>query len=73
MKIGGKDAVIAFCRGGLLAVELETGRQLWKYDHRASILESVNAMMPIVNKDQIFVNVIKSEVFCCRWIHHPRT
>ena len=37
MKIGGKDAVIAFCRGGLLAVELETGRQLWKYDHRASI------------------------------------
>ena len=56
MKIGGKDAVIAFCRGGLLAVELETGRQLWKYDHRASILESVNAMMPIVNKDQIFIS-----------------
>ncbi|MEC8473267.1 MAG: PQQ-binding-like beta-propeller repeat protein, partial [Planctomycetota bacterium] len=56
MKIGGKDSVIAFCRGGLLAVELETGKQLWKYAHRASILESVNAMMPIVNNDQIFIS-----------------
>lgn len=56
MEIGGVTAVILFARNGLIAVDSKTGRQLWRFDHRASILESVNGMMPVVRGDQVFIS-----------------
>ena len=56
MRIGDRKVVLVFARNGLLAVEANSGRQLWRFDHRASILESVNAMMPIVSQDKVFIS-----------------
>jgi outer membrane protein assembly factor BamB len=56
MQIGGSNAVIVLARNGLIAVDAKTGRKLWRFDHRASILESVNAMMPVVKGNQVFIS-----------------
>jgi len=56
MQIGGSNAVIVLARNGLIAVDAKTGKKLWRFDHRASILESVNAMMPVVKGNQVFIS-----------------
>ncbi len=56
MTIEGQRVVIAFCRDGLLGVQLETGKVLWQFHHRADLLESVNGMTPVVLEDQIFIS-----------------
>lgn len=56
MKLGEATAIVAFARNGLLAVDAKTGKELWRFDHRASILESVNGMMPVVRGNQIFIS-----------------
>ena len=56
MQIGQKDVILVFARNGLLAVDAASGRQLWRFDHRASILESVNAMMPLVSEDKVLIS-----------------
>ncbi len=56
MQIDDKTVVLAFARGGLIAVDPERGRVLWRHDHRADILESVNAMVPVVERDRVFIS-----------------
>ena len=56
MTIDGQTVVLLFARDQLLAVDPEQGNVLWSYPHRASILESVNAMMPVVDGDHVFIS-----------------
>ncbi len=55
-KIGGRNWCLAFCRGGLLAFEPAAGMETLHYPWRARILESVNASMPVVVDDEIFIS-----------------
>ncbi|WP_419195205.1 PQQ-binding-like beta-propeller repeat protein [Novipirellula herctigrandis] len=54
--IDGKTFVLAFARSGLVCIDARVGKVAWKYDHRAGIVESVNAMMPVVFGDEVFVS-----------------
>ena len=45
-----------FGRDALWMVDPETGKECWRHDHRASILESVNAIIPVVNDDEVFIS-----------------
>jgi outer membrane protein assembly factor BamB len=54
--IDGKTFVLALARGGLLLIDAQTGETKWRVDHRASILESVNGMVPVVRGDEVFIS-----------------
>ncbi|TWU58416.1 outer membrane biogenesis protein BamB [Rubripirellula tenax] len=54
--IGDKPFVIAFARGGLMMIDPADGTVHWRFDHRADMLESVNAMMPVVDGDEVFIS-----------------
>ena len=56
MVIDGETLVLVFARGGLLAIDPAVGQVRWRFDHRASILESVNAMMPVVDGDRVLIS-----------------
>ena len=46
----------AFCRDGLVGFEPTTGKLDFHYPWRAPILESVNASMPVVVGDEVFIS-----------------
>ena len=46
----------AFCRGGLLGFEPATGKIDFHFPWRAKSLESVNASMPVVVDDEVFIS-----------------
>jgi len=54
--IEGKPAVLAFVREGLLAVDPQTGTELWFFRWRSPRLESVNAMVPVVNGNRVLIS-----------------
>ncbi len=54
--VGGRPMGLAFLRGGLLAWEPATGRELFHFPWRASRLESVNAAMPVTSGDFILLS-----------------
>ncbi|MEM9826525.1 MAG: PQQ-binding-like beta-propeller repeat protein [Planctomycetota bacterium] len=54
--IDGKWRVLILARDAFWMLDAESGKVIAKYPHRASILESVNAMMPLVDQDQIFIS-----------------
>jgi outer membrane protein assembly factor BamB len=54
--LGDESLVLLFARGGLLAVDPVSGQQRWRYDHRADMLESVNAIVPVVSGDHVFIS-----------------
>ena len=54
--IDDKTIVILLAREGLLAVDPESGKQLWHFPFRAKILESVNAMVPVVIGNRVFIS-----------------
>ena len=56
MNVEGQTVVLLFARNSLLAIDAKTGKQLWSFGHRAEILESVNAMVPIVDGDHVFIS-----------------
>ena len=56
MQLAGKTIVLQFGRDFIIAVDPAEGKLLWKHHHRAEILESVNAMIPIVRDDKIFIS-----------------
>lgn len=56
MTIDGSDLVLVFARSGLLAVDPLAGKVRWDYPHRAAILESVNAIVPVIDGDHIFLS-----------------
>lgn len=54
--IDGRPWCFAFCRGGLLAFHPQQGTLDFHYPWRASILESVNASMPVVAGDEVLIS-----------------
>jgi outer membrane protein assembly factor BamB len=54
--IGGRRWCFAFCREGLLGFEPASGKLDFHYPWRARILESVNASMPVVVGDEVFIS-----------------
>ena len=56
LSIEGRTVVLVFARSGLIAVNPNNGKVLGRYDHRAEILESVNAMTPVAKGNQILIS-----------------
>ena len=56
ISIDGTELVLVFARSGLLAIDPKQGEVRWDYPHRAAILESVNAIVPVVDGDHIFLS-----------------
>ena len=54
--IDGTEYVLVFARTGLLLVDPAKGKTEWQFEHRASIRDSVNAMVPVVSGDQVFIS-----------------
>lgn len=54
--INGRRWCLAFCRGGLVGFEPKTGNVDFEYPWRAKILESVNASMPVVVGNEVFIS-----------------
>lgn len=54
--IGDRRWCFAFCRGGLIGFDPATGKLDFHYPWRAQILESVNASMPVVVGDEVFIS-----------------
>lgn len=55
-RIGGRDTVFQFARGGLLAIDPAKGETLAKFPWRARLLESVNASSPVIVGDEVFIS-----------------
>ncbi|WP_442507164.1 PQQ-binding-like beta-propeller repeat protein [Novipirellula sp. SH528] len=56
IQIEGQTLVLAYARENLLCVDPKLGKVLWKYPHRADILESAIAMTPVVDANQVFLS-----------------
>ena len=54
--IGDRRWCFAFCRGGLLGFDPASGKQDFHYPWRDKGLESVNASMPVVAGDEVFIS-----------------
>jgi outer membrane protein assembly factor BamB len=54
--IGDRRWGFAFCRGGLVGFEPATGKVDFHYPWRSNLLESVNASMPVVVGDEVFIS-----------------
>lgn len=55
-KNAGRDWCFAFCRGGLLGFDPRNGKVDFDYPWRAKIMESVNASVPVVVGDEVFIS-----------------
>ena len=56
MRLGSETVVLYFARDSLIAVDPKDGKQLWSFAHGAELLESVNAAMPVVSDNKIFLS-----------------
>jgi len=54
--IDGRPWCFALCRGGLVGFEPRTGKVDFQYPWRAKSLESVNASMPVVVGNEVFIS-----------------
>jgi outer membrane protein assembly factor BamB len=54
--IGDRAWCFQLCRGGLLGFEPQSGKIDFFYPWRATLLESVNASMPVVIGDEVFIS-----------------
>ena len=54
--IDGETLVLVVRARRLMAIDPQQGKVRWRFDHRAEILESVNAMMPVVDGDLVFIS-----------------
>jgi len=54
--IDGRRWCFAFCRGGLVGFEPTSGKIDFHYSWRDKQLESVNASMPVVGGDEVFIS-----------------
>ena len=54
--IGGRRWGFAFCRGGLVGFEPASGKVDFHYPWRDESLESVNASVPVVHDNQVFIS-----------------
>lgn len=55
-ELNGRKVGLAFLRSGLLGWDAAEGKELFRFEHRARMLESVNASQPIVHDNQVFVS-----------------
>lgn len=55
-RIGETSVGLAFCRGGLLGFDPATGKVGFHFPWRARMLESVNASVPVVDKNEVFIS-----------------
>jgi len=55
-RIGGRDLVFMFARGGLLAIDPAKGHSIASFPWRARILESVNASTPVIRGNELFIS-----------------
>lgn len=55
-RIGDRDWCFQFCRGGLVGFDPHTSQVDFHYPWRAKLLESVNASMPVVVGDEVFIS-----------------
>lgn len=53
--VGKKRVCFVFARGGLLALDAASGKEIFHYPWRASFLESANACNPVVVGDRVMV------------------
>lgn len=56
IQIGGKEHLLMFARDHLWVLDPTDGKSLGKVYHRADILESVNAMVPIVDGNRVLIS-----------------
>ncbi|MEM9365108.1 MAG: PQQ-binding-like beta-propeller repeat protein [Planctomycetota bacterium] len=56
MVIDGRVCVLMFARDQLHVIDAESGQHLGQVYHRAEILESVNAMVPVVDGNRVLVS-----------------
>ena len=56
IEIEGRTYVLVFARSGLMLVDPSVGEVKWEFGHRAEILESVNAIVPVVSGNNVFVS-----------------
>jgi outer membrane protein assembly factor BamB len=54
--LGQRRLCLTFARGGLVALEPDTGKLAFRYPWRAKILESVNASNPVVAGNRILIS-----------------
>ena len=55
IELDGQTHLLIYARDHLWCFDTD-GKPLWKYRHRADILETVNAMVPVVIGDKIFIS-----------------
>ena len=56
VRIGERNIVFMFARGGLMAIDPEKGETIAQFPWRARKLESVNAATPVVVGNEIFIS-----------------
>ena len=56
IEISGGTYVLVFARTGLILLDPENGNVQWQFEHRAAIRDSVNAMVPVVEGNQVFIS-----------------
>ncbi len=54
--LNGKALGLAFARGGLLAWDVDSGKEQFYFPWRSPKLESVNAAQPVVHDNEIFIS-----------------
>ena len=55
-KINNQDVLLAWMRGSLYGVRPKTGETVFEFPWRSKKLESVNAAMPVVKEDEVFIS-----------------
>jgi outer membrane protein assembly factor BamB len=55
-RIGERNIVFMFARGGLMAIDPEKGETIAHFPWRARLLESVNAATPVVAGNEVFIS-----------------
>ncbi|TWT70045.1 outer membrane biogenesis protein BamB [Crateriforma conspicua] len=56
IQIDNKACVLLLARDHLWCVDAKAGTTLWKFHHRSDLLESVNAMTPVVDGSKVFIS-----------------
>jgi len=56
LEINAKTYVLVFARTGLMLIDPKQGNVQWQFEHRAGLRDSVNAMVPVVDGNQVFIS-----------------
>ena len=56
IELEGQTFVLIFARDQLVLVDPDQGQVRWAFPHRADLVESVNAIVPVVDDDLVFIS-----------------